>query len=354
MSKVFFKYPSIRQFREVAMLVQTRESNMVQRFIRTTKIHGANGAIVLNLKTNELYAQSRNRIITPENDSMGFAKYVEKHKDTLIKKIKDFYKDVTNEYHTDSYIAIYGEWCGESIQKNVAVNQLEKMFVVFDAVLMRSTDIPFEDEEYDGKINLVTYAIPNNNSNWALHEPDIRMFNVNEFGFKVVDIDFTDALKAQESLLKDVEEVDVQCPVGTYFNVTGAGEGHVYTSLTNAKSFKIKGEKHKVTKTKFMTPEEAAEIAEASKFASAVTTENRLQQGMDYLAEMNHNILDNTSIGVFVKWVVMDVMKEEGDYAEELELDKKKVGKCVSKIAKNFFLVQQYEETISGGDYGNS
>ena len=66
------------------------------------KIDGANACIII--ADGEIVGvQSRDRLITPEDDNYGFAAWVEKHKDDLI--------GLGDGYH-------YGEWVGPSIQKN--------------------------------------------------------------------------------------------------------------------------------------------------------------------------------------------------------------------------------------------
>ena len=46
-------------------------------------------------------------------------------------------------------------------------------------------------------------------------------------------------------------------------------------------------------------------------FAKQTTSESRLQQGLEYLREFEHPETIQ-SIGTFIKWVVEDVLREEG------------------------------------------
>jgi len=113
-----FKYPSIEQFRHTVKDVENKECSKEITFNRTVKLHGSNAAVVLDIESGEVYAQSRNRIITPEDDNAGFAKYVEENKEELkgiIEKYTKYYGDDTNPSH----VVIYGEWCGEGIQRGV-------------------------------------------------------------------------------------------------------------------------------------------------------------------------------------------------------------------------------------------
>lgn len=68
----------------------------------TEKLDGTNAAVVIY--NGQVTAQSRKRIITPEDDNYGFAKWVEKNADAL--------------KETLGYGYHYGEWYGEGIQKN--------------------------------------------------------------------------------------------------------------------------------------------------------------------------------------------------------------------------------------------
>ena len=51
----------------------------------TEKIHGTNAQIAIDDFGTEIYAGSRNRWVTPEDDNAGFANWVYPNKDALIK-----------------------------------------------------------------------------------------------------------------------------------------------------------------------------------------------------------------------------------------------------------------------------
>ena len=79
----------------------------------TEKIDGTNGCVVI-LEDGEVLAQSRGRIITPSDDNMGFAKWVEANQQEL--------KMLGVGYH-------YGEWWGKGIQRRYFEN--DKVFSLF-------------------------------------------------------------------------------------------------------------------------------------------------------------------------------------------------------------------------------
>ena len=102
----------------------------------TVKIHGTNAAVALNCSTGEMYTQSRNRLISIEDDNAGFAQYVYTN--------RDFYRDALEEAKKrvpDAVtILIYGEWAGGNIQKGVAITGVEKVKAVEEFVKYAVTE----------------------------------------------------------------------------------------------------------------------------------------------------------------------------------------------------------------------
>ena len=84
--------------------------------IITEKIDGTNAAIGVT-KEGVAYAQSRTRIITPENDNFGFAGWVKKNADLLV--------------DTLGVGLHFGEWWGLGIQRGYGL--VERRFSLFNA-----------------------------------------------------------------------------------------------------------------------------------------------------------------------------------------------------------------------------
>lgn len=81
----------------------------------TEKLDGTNACVII--KDGKLVGtQSRNRMITPENDNMGFSRWAYSVQEELTK--------LGDGYH-------YGEWAGPAIQKNPH-NFEEKGFYLFN------------------------------------------------------------------------------------------------------------------------------------------------------------------------------------------------------------------------------
>lgn len=81
----------------------------------TEKLDGTNSCVVVTDHA-EVFAQSRKRLITPEDDNFGFAKWVYNYQDTL-------WRVLGPGYH-------YGEWYGQGIQRNYGLT--EKRFALFN------------------------------------------------------------------------------------------------------------------------------------------------------------------------------------------------------------------------------
>lgn len=80
----------------------------------TEKIDGTNAQINI-LETGQMFVGSRNHYITPENDNMGFAAWVEANKEEL--------KKLGPGRH-------FGEWYGGKIQRGYGLT--EKRFALFN------------------------------------------------------------------------------------------------------------------------------------------------------------------------------------------------------------------------------
>ena len=79
----------------------------------TEKINGTNACIVIS-DGEILGAQSRNRIITPDDDNYGFAQWVQDNNSELL--------SLGDGYH-------YGEWAGLGIQKNPHMLDSKRFFL---------------------------------------------------------------------------------------------------------------------------------------------------------------------------------------------------------------------------------
>ena len=341
------KFPSIGQFRNAVQSVKLhatyvdRDENgdpiydeslpaPVIEYEGTVKLHGTNAAVVVEYDENGeidvVIYQSRNNLITPQDDNVGFAAFAAK---SLL--ATEFDKILSNfdsrRWLANGKWAIYGEWCGSGIQKGTVVNQLEKLFVVF-GVLNLNTDRWLEP-------NVVKY--------FKCHEK--RVYNIYEFPTYKVTIDFNSPETIQPTLEEITNQVEKECPVGKFFNVNGAGEGVVWKPANSGFSdktrfwFKVKGEKHQVTKTKTLAPVDIEKANNIKELVAKLVTKARLEQG---IAD-NKLDFDRKNLGTFLRWVVDDIMKEELDTIEANGFTKKDVSGEISRAARSWFFEREKE-----------
>lgn len=275
----------------------------VIKFTGTVKIHGTNAAIVKYKDRTEF--QSRDRVLSLDKDNCGFMLTMAgKNLDSLFDGIL-----------FEEYVAIYGEWCGGSVQKGVAVAQLPKMFVIFSA-------------KVDGK--WIEYK---------RHQNADRIYNIFQFPTYEMDVDFNKPQAYEEKLAALTEFVEKECPVGKHFGVSGVGEGIVWTGTYegNTYTFKVKGKEHSVVKTEKVASAGVEEVAGLNEFVEYAVTENRLKQGISVLKSRGTPI-NVKATGLFVRWVQDDVVKEETDTLVKNQIDWKKVSSLVATKARDFFM----------------
>lgn len=323
-------FPSIEQLRNVVKNV--REScdyhNVdypVIQFTGTVKIHGTNASVVYDTTTQKLWCQSRENIISVERDNAGFAWFVQNREQYF----KHQLQAIAHDRGFEGLVVVFGEFAGKGIQKGVAVSEVDKFFCVFDVYFAKANDNKFYDKNY---VNL-------------FNDPDQRIFNVDMFPKWTIDIDFNNPGAVSEQLEKITYDVEQECPVGKYFGVTGIGEGVVWQSKTTDNipgfRFKVKGEKHSVSKVRKGTgvaaiaPEVLAGIEE---FVNYSVTEQRLEQGIQRIFVEQGKQPDIKETGSFLKWLFSDVMKEEHDVLAASGLEPKHVSSAISSRGRNWFI----------------
>lgn len=311
------KFESIGQFRNFIKTMQYLGCNKVN-IIGTVKIHGTNSSVGLDLKDNSLFCQSRNRALSLDDDNYDFVKYIEDNKSEFLK----IFDEIKNKINTENYdsIIIYGEWAGKGIQNKVAVSELDRFFAPFSVRGVNKDTVDILDVKLE--VN-----------------KSIRFYPIETFGIYNVVLDLDNTHLAQQEIKDITIAIENECPVGKYFGISGIGEGVVFTDETRTYSFKSKGEKHSVSKVKTIANVDVEKIKKIQDFIDYAVTENRLNQGTEYLKEMNKE-LDISSIGDFLRWLANDILKEEQDVITEncLDNDLKSIMKSTSNKGRKWFM----------------
>ncbi len=348
----FIAWTEIESFHNIRKFTKAYPENLKGQSIVTyrgkVKLHGTNAAVQIHMD-GTVTAQSRTNIITPENDNVGFARWV-KNNEEAWRKTAAVYSMFTGDEKPDHYLNVifYGEWIGPGIQKGVAVSEIpKKCFAVFAMRFLDKEGNPMED-------NLV--AEPNRIEMYGVQNvPDTYVLPWHKDPIDVCWEDSAETLGLAVNLINQwVEEVEVNDPwVEKTFGVKGTGEGIVfypfskehkgYTNFTNL-VFKAKGEKHKNIKSAAPAQVDASAAASINQFVDMVLTEARLEQGA---ATINPGIgtgseplYDMKCVGKFIAWVVADVEKETQDELAASNLTWKQVFKPVGDKARAWYLTK--------------
>ena len=304
-----YKYHSIEQYRscikEVKRLWKDKPLPTLT-FTGSVKLHGTNAGVELPANI----PQSRNQVLAEGNDSYGFY--------TFHKERREIFQQIYNSLGLDLPIVIYGEWAGKGIQQGVAISKLDRAFYIFGIKVITG-----EDTHY-----------------WLKKWYNFRFVEHRVFTLPSIcsiEIDFNHPELTQNKLQELTLRVEEECPIGRAFGVSGIGEGIVWEYIDDEGqmlSYKVKGEKHSSSKVKTLAAVDTEKVNSIIEFVDTVLTDARLEQAY---FECNEPI-DMLGIGLFLKWINTDILKEESDTLEASGLTIKDVGSALSKQAKQWYI----------------
>jgi hypothetical protein len=235
-------------------------------------------------------------------------------------KLKEFLIK-TLDLKMQDEVKLYGERVGKGIQDRFAISEVPtRRFIVFFV-----------------SINGERVPIP-----MDLVSEELGIYHEDLFPTYQVVVDFKNPQAAADEMDRLTKEVNESCPGAKYFGIEGRGEGIVWTSaeevLFKYYRFKTKSDKDKATKKKRggvqITPDVMESITE---FIESTVTENRLNQGLEYLTK-NDKPISKASTGIFIPWVIKDILDEEKNMMEASGLSEKLVkSKLGDPIRKWFF-----------------
>lgn len=329
----FINYGSIESFRSIVKYMDDNpELNRNVVAEGTEKIHGTNAAVCYN-DIDNIWVQSRNRIITIENDNAGCARFVENNLTAwleIINLLKKFY----NLNLTDNVLSIYFEWCGGNIQKHSCVSGLDKMAIIFKHFCVTSND---NIKWYETKCD----------DNWVGNRL-CNIYNIKWFPSITLNIDFSNLSKSMEEMNDYTLYIEKNSGVAKFFNIpTNIGEGYVWTffdSNNNLIRWKTKGVEHtkcKIIKKKIKNLQNSSDKEKIiADFVNYSVTDGRLQQAWQNIfgIENEKNEPHIKFISKFMNLVVEDIIKEEVDIMEEKGIVKRDIYKLSSNISKDWYM----------------
>ena len=320
-------YPKIAKLKDFVKYARERGMPEQIPIAGTVKLHGTHADVVIT-SDNEIRPQSRNVSdlrIKPDNN--GFAAWTASRRPCLLKikeAVLERYRTLNPGTHIrDEYpVVMAGEFCGKGIQSKVALVSFDKHFVL---VSIRINDAWQADKDYA-----------------HIHDEDEGFFNIGKGGFFDYTLDTNDLEKGLKELQALTDRVAQECPYALARGVHGRGEGIVWKAADAYDNedlwFKTKDERFDVSdKQKMEKTAAQKDIAvRADMLASAVLTENRLEQGWEFLDEMKMS-RDMKSTGGFLKWVLNDCLTEEKLQMEELKLGPQDVRSSINAQAKAWY-----------------
>jgi len=240
-------FPKIEQLHNLLKYIRHRKENSPDflndeelDFHGTVKLHGTNAAVGFN-RARGLWCQSRTTIIDVARDNMKFAAFVNSN-DAIFSGMIIELAETCNIDLTKNSVIIFGEWCGSGIQRDMAINSLPRMFVIFGVKIQNNSTEAKEDEELE---RVLVEGVPAVGSYWLdlrrldshlLSKPEKNIFNILTFPTYNVKISLSDP-EASVSLLTELTMAVVkECPVGKALGALGAGEGIVWIHVTGTSS----------------------------------------------------------------------------------------------------------------------
>ncbi len=307
------------------------------KFRGTVKLHGTNGGVRVS---DTVVAQGRSKVLTLKDDNYGFAHFVS-GREAQFNALRRFFTG-----NGTSDVTFYGEWCGQGIQKKVAITELPKMFVIF-AVYDHTADEWLDIHAY--QFNDSVLGMLNSERIWLVTQaPTFE-----------IEIDFNNPTPAAELISQYTLQVEDCCPFSKVHGVEGMGEGIVWVAEGPVEfggtiwkddegkprrvRFKSKGEKHKKGDgTRRQVEVDPEKVANISALVDLLLPPWRLEQGFDYLRE-NNIPLANTSTGEYLKWIAKDILKEESDRIAANPFPWRDIQGTVMVRAKDFYFAHLNE-----------
>jgi len=327
---IFKSYGKIGQYRNIIKHVQLKtdfvgldenddpiyksQRKPTLTFRGTVKTHGTNAGVVFN--HGEVQAQARKGLITIGKDNAGFAFFVESH--------RELFSEIFSSLEYDEAV-IFGEWVGKGIQNGVGVSELSKRFIIFDILANDGGEWLWLPEKA---------ILP-------IHGDNIC--NVYQFETYSLDIDFDNPQAVQNQLRDITNAVEAQCPIAHHFGADGIGEGVVwkYSDKKYGRMlFKVKGEKHSVTKVKKLAAVDEEKLASVNEFVEYAITDNRLEQIYDTVFIKAGVEPDREHTGDFLRAFIKDIMSEEVDVLSKNGLEPKEVNGTISRKAREWFFAK--------------
>lgn len=307
--------------------------------IGTVKLHGTHGDILI-YHDNTIVFQSRNTVgLSPLKDNQGFAAAMS-DKTAALLQLRDSCLSRWRDLHPARQLCqthpviLAGEWIGTKIQKDVAISQLSRRFVIVSLSINAEWQ---RDQDYAD-----------------IAAPKYDVYNISQAGVFRATLYPHDVQRTVADVEQLAEQVAAQCPFARLFGVEGAGEGIVWKPFSESTAyhaspalwFKTKGgsfkqasyqaPRQRIEKKVGGREDEEARRREAEMAAQSWCGTLRLEQGWDVLREKGIK-RDAQGLGAFLTWIQQDILVEEKQSMQRAEIDEAVLKKEIARIAKPWY-----------------
>lgn len=297
------------------------------KYYGTVKLHGTNSGV--RVTPDKIHPQSRSRTLAIDNDNFGFAAF------TLNAARSALFGTLRDQFDLgDESITFFGEWVGSGIQKNVAVSNLPRHFVIFSA-------------------NVANKYIPAHQFPQAIFSDSmLARFNsegiyfINQAPTYIITVDYANPEHALMEIDKLTIAVEEKCPWGKMRGVDGIGEGIVWVPMDDdmlqhtSLWFKSKGLKHKEPDAKgYKTEVDPVKVLTISSVVGALLPDWRMEQGINELRQKGL-ALTTENTGAYLQWICRDILKEEQDVITANNLSWKDIVSSINRAARQYYLTE--------------
>jgi hypothetical protein len=296
----------------------------------TVKLHGTCAGV--SQQGGNVVPLSKERVLTVENDNDDFAAWVySKEKEVWEKLFNEVKSCLPFDTEENTPITLFGEWCGKGIQKKAAITKCERLFLIF---AVRVGD----DVDKGGKA-IGWYPL---DAFKNLKDESEMIYNSLMFENHIITFDWNSPKEIQNFVEEKTSTVNDNCPVSSFFNNEGIGEGLVWVPvdekyLNNTRFwFKTKGENHKQNKNGKDSDVDPLVLKDVKSVIDEYLVENRLERGIAHLKESGVYLLpENTRF--FVEFIVNDVKKDAVEHIKNLDADEKTIKKAISNYSGRWY-----------------
>lgn len=291
------------------------------KFMCSEKIHGTNAGVSYT-NSHGFWIQSKERILTPDDDNQACARFATENQDDWLELIQSLAKEHNIDLDT-KIITIYYEWAGGSITGKSALTGIPKSSVIFQhfkvSALEPTYDVNMRETDFIWLETKLTNYMSHHgveNGIW-IENKDVGIYNIMKSKHWEITVDFNKAEENFEQFQKLVNEViEPASPMGKLLGKEdNVGEGLVGVLEFNGVLFrmKVKGSKHIKGKAKPLPPvDKELENKKITFVNEHACTISRLEQGFEQVFDIgNGGIPSKKGTGDFIRWMIADIQKEE-------------------------------------------